>query len=59
MADYVIIQVQNTEGGNWVDIKQVMNDPGTITYAMTYAQENYNGRRVRAVDKNGKLVDIL
>ena len=58
MTDYVKIEVQN-EDGSWVSVSQVRNEPGTIRDAMRFAQSNAGGRRVRAVDMSGRLIDIL
>lgn len=53
----VNIQYQN-QTGNWTTVMTVYNESINITNAMKQTQNSYNAR-VRAVDMNGRLVDIL
>jgi hypothetical protein len=55
----VTIQVQ-FPNNQWVTVKQVLliNDQNTIS-EMQQAQTSYNGARVRAVDGQGRLLDML
>jgi hypothetical protein len=55
----VIIQIQDV-GGNWMDVQTTMTNHDRYVYSlMEQAQRNYSGRRVRAVDQNGRIIDIL
>ena len=58
MIDNVNIQYQ-TSVGNWITVNCVLNTPITIINAMKAVASMYNGSRVRAVDENGRVVDIL
>lgn len=58
MIDNVNIQYQ-TSVGNWITVNTVLNTPITIINAMRSVASIYSGARVRAVDENGRVVDIL
>lgn len=53
----VNIQYQN-QTGNWTTVMTVYNESINIINAMRQTQSSYNSR-VRAVDANGRLVDML
>lgn len=52
------IQVQDLFG-NWRTISVVQNFSQTITMEMKAISSRYPDKRVRAVDENGRIVDIL
>ena len=56
--DSVQIQAQDTSG-NWRTYLIVMNQSQRIVSEMRALQSRYPDYRVRAVDINGKIVDIL
>lgn len=56
--DWITIQYQDVSG-NWRGITQTQNIPAMILSEMRSAQSNYPNSRVRAVDSNGRIVDIL
>jgi len=55
--DYVDIQIQNT--GVWQTITSCLNDSQIILMEMQNVKNIYPDLRVRAVDKNGRLIDML
>jgi len=55
--DYVEIQIQVT--GNWQTIRSCLNDSQIILMEMKNVKNIYPDYRVRAVDKNGRLIDML
>jgi hypothetical protein len=56
--DSVMIQAQDTTG-NWRTYLIVMNSPQRITSEMKSLQSRYPDYRIRAIDSNGRIVDIL
>jgi hypothetical protein len=54
----ISIQYQ-TVNGNWTTVMNTENNSLNILNAMTQVQNSYSGARVRAVDENGRLVDML
>lgn len=55
----ITIQIQDINK-NWVSVQfNVMNESQVITTRMREAQRAYPGKRVRAVDQSGRLVDLL
>jgi hypothetical protein len=45
--------------GNWITAVTVPNQPPVIVNGMKSVAVLYPGKRVRAVDQDGKLIDIL
>ena len=45
--------------GNWVQVSMVPNESVHIIQGMQRASDLYNGGRVRAVDSDGRVLDIL
>jgi hypothetical protein len=45
--------------GNWITAVTVPNQPPLILNGMKSVAVLYPGKRVRAVDPDGKLIDIL
>jgi phage terminase large subunit-like protein len=56
--DQVQIQLQDTTG-NWRTFHVTMNNSQMILSEMKQLASRYPNQRVRAVDMDGKLVDIL
>jgi hypothetical protein len=54
----VAIQYQD-ESGNWIASMTVPNEPPVILNGMKGVARLFDGRRIRAVDRDGKLVDLL
>lgn len=54
------VEIQAQDGtGNWRTFNYVFNDPQRILNEMRQLSNNYPNARVRAVDSNGRIVDIL
>ena len=45
--------------GNWITVATVPNQPPLILNGMKSIAALYPGKRVRAVDQDGRLIDIL
>lgn len=58
MSDNAFIQVLQS-GGSWWTVNTVMNVSQFITHSMTETQSRYPNSRVRAVDDNGRILDIM
>jgi hypothetical protein len=56
--DNVSIQIQD-HGGNWLTVSNVVNNIQRIGFELRSVQSRYPDRRVRAVDQNGRLIDLL
>jgi len=56
--DRIEIQAQDTSG-MWRTYHVTMNDSQRIVSEMRSIQSRYPSYRVRAVDQNGRIVDIL
>jgi hypothetical protein len=56
--DRIEIQAQDTSG-MWRTYHVTMNDSQRIVAEMRSIQSRYPNYRVRAVDQNGRVVDIL
>ena len=54
----IAIQYQDVLG-NWITSVTVPNEPPVILSGMKSVAVLYPGKRVRAVDQDGKLIDIL
>lgn len=55
--DYVYVQVQNT--GVWQNVTSCLNDSQLILCEMKNVKNIYPDLRVRTVDKDGRLIDML
>jgi len=54
------VEIQAQDGtGNWRTFNYVYNDSQRILNEMRQLSNNYPNARVRAVDSNGRIVDIL
>ena len=59
-TDFGMIEVQlQDETGNWRTFSVTQNIPPMIIAAEKQLASQFPGKRVRAVDSNGRLVDIL
>jgi hypothetical protein len=58
MNDRIEIQAQDTSG-MWRTYHVTMNDSQRILAEMRSIQSRYPNYRVRAIDQNGRIVDIL
>ena len=56
--DNVEIQAQDSTG-NWRTFSYALNNSQRIINEMRQLSNNYPNARVRAVDSNGRIVDIL
>jgi hypothetical protein len=56
--DRVEIQAQDTTG-NWRTYHTTDNSPQRILSEMKSLQSRYPNYRIRAIDQNGRVVDIL
>lgn len=54
----VEIQIQDTSG-NWVTVSNVIDNLQRISFELRSVKSRYAERRVRAVDKDGRLIDSL
>lgn len=54
----VYIQYQDATG-TWYTVSSCINEGPYIIEAMKSASRFYSGSRIRAVDENGRVVDIL
>lgn len=55
--DYVDVQVQIA--GNWQTSRSCLNDPQVYVWAMKEVKSIFPDYRVRTVDKDGRLLDML
>ena len=54
------VEIQAQDGtGNWRTYSYALNNPQRIINEMRQLSNNYPNARVRAVDSNGRIVDIL
>ena len=56
--DYVDVQIQD-RSGVWVTVSNVFNDLQRIAFELRSIAKRYPDRRVRAVDKSGRLIDLI
>lgn len=56
--DYVDVQIQD-RGGNWVTVSKVIFDLQRLSFELRSVASRYPERRVRAVDKSGRLIDLI
>jgi hypothetical protein len=56
--DYAEVQIQD-HGGNWRTVSNVVNNLQRIEFELRSVQSRYPGRRVRAVGKDERLIDLL
>jgi hypothetical protein len=54
------VEIQAQDGtGNWRTFSYALNNSQRIVNEMRQLSNNYPNARVRAVDSNGRIVDIL
>lgn len=58
MSDFIEIQIQD-ESGNWRTMAATINDSQVIRARMNEVKSQHPNSRVRAVDGNGRLVDLI
>jgi hypothetical protein len=56
--DQAEVQIQDY-GGNWRAVSNVVNNLQRIGFELRSVKSRYPDRRVRAVDKSGRLIDLL
>jgi hypothetical protein len=56
--DFIAIQLQD-QSGNWRTYNQTQNIPSLIRQRMEELKRQFPDLRVRAVDNEGRLVDML
>jgi hypothetical protein len=56
--EYGEVQIQDL-GGTWRTVSNVVNNLQSIGFELRSVQSRYPDRRVRAVDSNGRLIDLL
>lgn len=56
--DFIEIQVQDT-AGNWRTFNLSQNNSAMILAAMKALKWQFPDQRVRAVDGNGRLIDLM
>ena len=59
MAANNLIQIQANFSGNWRTVSHVTNNGSFITHGMKAAQKGHPTKRIRAVDSEGRMVDML
>ena len=52
------IQVQD-KNGDWVTVKKIEKDNKKMKAALTAAQVKFKGSRIRAIDENMNLLDLI
>ena len=53
------IEIQIQDGGNWRTIHITFNNSQIILNEMNNLKNRYPDKRVRAIDKNGRVVDMM
>ena len=56
--DYVEVQIQD-HSGSWLTVSNVINDLQRIGFELRSVASRYPDRRVRAVDKSGRLINLF
>ena len=56
--DLVNVQIQDYSK-NWLTVSRVVNNLQRIAFEMRSVQSRYPDRRVRAVDNDGRLIDLF
>jgi hypothetical protein len=56
--DYVDVHIQERTGV-WVTVSSVFNDLQRIGFELRSVASRYPDRRVRAIDKSGRLIDLI
>jgi hypothetical protein len=55
--DLVNVQIQDYSK-NWLTVSRVVNNLQRVAFEMRSVQSRYPDRRVRAVDNDGRLIDL-
>ena len=57
--EQIIIEVQDFNN-NWMQVSRILKTNDQVTMVeMRQAQSNFPGKRVRAVDETGRIIDLL
>ena len=56
--DLINIQIQQDPSKTWLTVSRVVNNLQRIGLEIRSVQARYPGRRVRAVDDDGRLIDL-
>jgi hypothetical protein len=56
--DWIAVQAQDLDG-SWITHTRTQNIPPLVREAMEQLRWQFPDRRIRAVDANGRLVDML
>ena len=54
----VSVQIQDY-GGNWLTVSSIWNNSQRISFELRSVKSRYPDRQVRAVTKEGQLIDLL
>ena len=55
----LMVEIQVQVNGVWQTFSYIVNDPRFYLNEMRNAQASYPSHRVRTVDENGRLIDML
>ena len=55
---YVQVQI-NDQTGNWQTVANVVNNSQRIEFELRSVKSRYPERRVRAIDEDGRLIDLI
>jgi hypothetical protein len=55
---YVSVQIED-HGKNWITVSNVVDNLQRVEFELRAVKSRYFERRVRAVDQNGRLIDLL
>lgn len=56
--DYIQIQLQDQDGG-WRTYLNTVNNSQRITSEMKTLKQRHPDKRVRAIDSNGRVIDLM
>jgi hypothetical protein len=56
--DYAEVQIRDYSG-NWITVSNVENNLQRVGFELRSVQSRYPDRRVRAIGKDGRLIDLL
>ena len=54
----LILQLEDSPG-RWKNFASISNNPQRIVFAMDELKRQYPTKRVRVVDSNGRLIDMM
>ena len=53
------VEIQIQDGGNWRTIHITFNNSQLILNEMKNLKQRYPDKRVRAIDSNGRMIDMM